>query len=117
MAVYGVPEGRDVRHGRRPMAGVPGRPSGALAIVVLARVPVSAQNRHADLAFIAALRGNLLYFPVFSAKTRNTPRAATQQKNPARHAVRVPGVVSENTFFWKILVTRVKRGIELPLSP
>jgi hypothetical protein len=97
MAVYGVPEGRDVRHGRRPMAGVPGRPSGALAIVVLARVPVSAQNRHADLAFIAALRGNLLYFPVFSAKTRNTPRAAAravaQQKNPARHAVRVPGVV------------------------
>jgi hypothetical protein len=81
------------------------------------RVRLSAQNRHADLAFIAALRGNLLYFPVFSAKTRNTPRAAAQQKNPARHAVRVPGVVSVNTFFWKILVTRVKRGIELPLSP
>jgi hypothetical protein len=76
MAVYGVPEGRDLRRGRRPMAGVPGRPSGALAIVVPARFPVSAQNRHADLAFIAALRGNLLYFPVFSAKTRNTPRAA-----------------------------------------
>jgi hypothetical protein len=67
MAVYGVPEGRDRRLGRRPVAGIPGRPSGALAIVVLARFPVSAQNRHAGLAFIAALRGNLLYFPVFSA--------------------------------------------------
>jgi hypothetical protein len=27
------------------------------------------------------------------------------------------GVVSVNIFFWKILVTRVKRKIELPLSP
>src|SRR5262249_40863211 len=29
----------------------------------------------------------------------------------------VSGVVSVNIFFWKILVTRVKRKIELPLSP
>jgi hypothetical protein len=29
----------------------------------------------------------------------------------------VSGVVSMNIFFWKILVTRVKRKIELPLSP
>jgi hypothetical protein len=71
--------GRPRRETRpRPAAGIPGRPSGALAIVVLARFPVSAQNRHADLAFIAALRGNLLYFPVFSAKTRNTPRVAAR---------------------------------------
>jgi hypothetical protein len=37
-------------------------------------------------------------------------------KNPARHAARAPGVVSVNTLFWKILVTRVKRKIERPLS-
>jgi hypothetical protein len=29
----------------------------------------------------------------------------------------VSGVVSVDIFFWKILVTRVKRKIELPLSP
>src|SRR5262249_13056016 len=29
----------------------------------------------------------------------------------------VSGVVSVNIFFWKILVTRVKRKIEPPLSP
>jgi hypothetical protein len=138
MAVYGVPEGRDRRLGRRPVAGIPGRPSGALAIVVLARFPVSAQNRHAGLAFIAALRGNLLYFPVFSASLhcrlawqspvfpcffckdeKHAARGRTRgraTKNPARHAVRALGVVSVNTLSWKILVTRVKRKMGLPLS-
>jgi hypothetical protein len=62
-----------------------------------------------------------LYFPVFSANTRSPPRAAARAaratKNPPRHAARAPGVVSVNIFFWKILVTRVKRKIELPLSP
>jgi hypothetical protein len=37
-------------------------------------------------------------------------------KNPARHAARALGVVSVNTLFSKILVTGVKRKIELPLS-
>jgi len=62
-----------------------------------------------------------LYFPVFSANTRNPPRAAARAaratKNPARHAAQTPGVVSMNIFFWKILVTRVKRKIEMPFSP
>jgi len=49
-----------------------------------------------------------------AARGRRHGRAT---KNPARHAARAPGVVSVNTFFWKILVTRVKRKIELPLSP
>src|SRR5262249_34961033 len=61
------------------------------------------------------------YFPVF-LQTRETRRARPHArrratKNPARHAARAPGVVSVNIFFWKILVTRVKRKIELPLSP
>src|SRR6516165_2087427 len=60
-------------------------------------------------------------FSCFSANTRNPPRAAARAaratKNPARHAARAPSVVSVNIFFWKILVTRVKRKIELPLSP
>src|SRR6516164_9888973 len=60
---------------------------------------------------------------VFSCflQTRETrrarPHAAPATKNPARHAARAPSVVSVNIFFWKILVTRVKRKIELPLSP
>jgi hypothetical protein len=58
--------------------------------------------------------------PVFSCFfAKNTPRAAAcgrATKNPVRHAARVFGVVSVNTLFWKILVTRVKRKIELPLS-
>jgi hypothetical protein len=37
-------------------------------------------------------------------------------KNPARHAARASGVVSVNTLFSKILVTRVKRKMGLPLS-
>jgi len=32
-------------------------------------------------------------------------------KSPARRPVRAAGVVSVNTFFWKILVTRVKRVV------
>jgi hypothetical protein len=43
---------------------------------------------------------------------RNTPPAAAfavaQQKSPMRHPARASSVVSVNTFFWKILVTRVK---------
>src|SRR6266498_4182364 len=49
-----------------------------------------------------------------AARARTRERAT---KNPARRAARAPGVVSVNTLFWKILVTRVKRKIELPLSP
>jgi hypothetical protein len=48
-----------------------------------------------------------------AARARTRERAT---KNPARHAARAPGVVSVNTLFSKILVTRVKRKIELPLS-
>jgi hypothetical protein len=64
---------------------------------------------------------DLLYFPVFLQTHENPPRAAARAaratKNPARHAAQAPGIVSVNIFFWKILVTRVKRKIELPLSP
>jgi hypothetical protein len=48
-----------------------------------------------------------------AARGRTSGRAT---KDPARHAARAPGVVSVNTLFSKILVTRVKRKIELPLS-
>jgi len=37
-------------------------------------------------------------------------------KSPARCPVRAAGVVSVNTFFWKILVTRVKRVVDLALK-
>src|SRR5215510_1394959 len=50
--------------------------------------------------------------PAARGRTRGS-----RNKNPARHAARAPGAVSVNIFFWKILVTRVKRKIELPLSP
>jgi hypothetical protein len=64
---------------------------------------------------------DLLCIFLFFLQTRETRRAAAPAaratKNPARHAARAPGVVSVNIFFWKILVTRVKRKIELPLSP
>src|SRR5262249_34484334 len=64
-------------------------------------------------------------FSCFSANTRNPPRAAaraaTRNKKPGAAcrpgAGVVSGVVSVNIFFWKILVTRVKRKIEPPLSP
>jgi hypothetical protein len=35
--------------------------------------------------------------------------APAQQKSPARHPARASRVVLVNTFFWKILVTRVNR--------
>jgi hypothetical protein len=58
---------------------------------------------------------SLLYFSVFcknhAARGRTRERAT---KNPARHAARALGVVSVNTLFSKIPVTRVKRKIELP---
>jgi hypothetical protein len=64
---------------------------------------------------------DLLCIFLFFLQTRETRRAAARAaratKNPARHAAQAPGVVSMNIFFWKILVTRVKRKIELPLSP
>jgi hypothetical protein len=54
---------------------------------------------------------------LFFANTRHPPRAAARAaratKNPARHAARASGVLSVSIFFWKILVTRVKRKIEL----
>src|SRR5262245_49632875 len=57
-------------------------------------------------------------FSCFFCKHRaRAPARRRATKNPARHAARAPGVVSVNIFFWKILVTRVKRKIELPLSP
>jgi hypothetical protein len=61
---------------------------------------------------------SLLYFPVFLQKTRRTrPQARLRnEKTPARHAARPPGVVSMNTLFSKILVTGVKRKIDLPIS-
>jgi hypothetical protein len=43
-----------------------------------------------------------------AARGRLCGRAA---KSPARHPARASGVVSMNTFFWKILVTRVKRKV------
>jgi hypothetical protein len=65
-----------------------------------------------------------VFSPVFSCffckhekpavRVRTRGRAT---KNPARHAARVLGVVSVNTLFSKILVTGVKRKIELPLNP
>jgi hypothetical protein len=48
-----------------------------------------------------------------AARDRTRVRAT---KNPARHAARALGVVSVNTLSWKILVTRIKRKIALPLS-
>src|SRR5262245_16100205 len=64
-------------------------------------------------------------FSCFSANTRNPPRAAahaaTRNKKPGAAcrpgAGVVSGVVSVNIFFWKILVTRVKRKMGLALSP
>jgi hypothetical protein len=65
------------------------------------------------LAFLKLHGCGLLYFPVFSANTTNPPRAAAARvratKNPARSPARAAGVLSVNTLFWKILVTRVKR--------
>jgi hypothetical protein len=65
------------------------------------------------LAFLKLHGCGLLYFPVFSANTTNPPRAAAAggraTKNPARSPARAAGVLSVNTLFWKILVTRVKR--------
>jgi len=49
----------------------------------------------------------------FLLSHENTPRAAAAcvraTKNPARSPARAAGVLSVNTLFWKILVTRVKR--------
>jgi hypothetical protein len=72
-------------------------------------------GRISALAFLKLQGYGFLYFPVFSANTTNTPRAAADRvratKNPARSPARAAGVVSVNTLFWKILVTRVKRII------
>ena len=45
---------------------------------------------------------------VLSVLARTCVRAA---KSPARSPVRAAGVISVNTLFWKILVTRVKRVV------
>src|SRR5258707_3894152 len=51
----------------------------------------------------------------FPISCENTPRApaacARATKSPARSPARAAGVVSMNTLFWKILVTRVKRKV------
>jgi hypothetical protein len=80
------------------------------------RCPIACPRGRPDgfaLAFLKLHGCGLLYFPVFSANTTNTPRAAAARtratKNPARSPARVAGVLSVNTLFWKILVTRVKR--------
>jgi hypothetical protein len=70
-------------------------------------------GRISALAFLKLQGYGFLYFPVFSANTTNTPRAAAARgratKNPARSPARAADVLSVNTLFWKILVTRVKR--------
>src|SRR5258707_14665877 len=57
---------------------------------------------------------DLLCIFLFFCKTRNTPHAAAARaratKSPARHPARATGAALVNTFFWKILVTRVKRN-------
>src|SRR6266436_3156049 len=51
----------------------------------------------------------------FLLSHENTPRAAAARvratKNPARSPARAADVLSVNTLFWKILVTRVKRKV------
>jgi hypothetical protein len=47
------------------------------------------------------------------ARGRTRDRAT---KKPGAACRPAPGVVSVNTLFWKILVTRVKRKIDLPIS-
>src|SRR5260370_40722208 len=51
----------------------------------------------------------------FPIAWENAPRApaacARATKSPARSPARAAGVVSMNTLFWKILVTRVKRKV------
>src|SRR5262249_44706331 len=83
----------------------PARPSGRISALALLK-------RHGF-----GLLCIFLFFPRTRETRRAAARAARATKNPARHAARAPGVVSVNIFFWKILVTRVKRKIELPLSP
>src|SRR5258708_36639069 len=51
-------------------------------------------------------------FPISCENTPGAPAACGRAtKNPARHPARAAGVVSVNTLFWKILVTRVKRKV------
>jgi hypothetical protein len=75
--------------------------------------PARPPGRIPALAFLKLHGCGLLYFPVFFANTTNPPRAAAAcvraTKNPARSPARAAGVLSVNTLFWKILVTRVKR--------
>src|ERR1700746_669251 len=51
----------------------------------------------------------------FPTSRENTPCAAAvcgrATKSPARHPARAADVLSVNTLFWRILVTRVKRKV------
>jgi hypothetical protein len=87
MAVYGVPEGGDLGYGRRPVAGIPGRPSGALAIVDLARVPVSAQTdmpAEPSLPPCAAISCISLFFLQRRETRRVRPHARSRNKKTRR---------------------------------
>jgi len=81
--------------------------------VARSRAPAWPAGRVPALAFLKLHGCGLLYFPVFSANTTNPRRAAAARvratKNPARSPARAADVLSMNTLFWKILVTRVKR--------
>src|SRR6266446_3914176 len=51
-------------------------------------------------------------FPISCENTPGAPAAcARATKSPARSPARAAGIVSVNTLFWKILVTRVKRKV------
>ena len=55
------------------------------------------------------------YVAAFGSEVGRT--RGSRNKKPGAACRPGAGVVSVNIFFWKILVTRVKRKIELPLSP
>jgi len=65
---------------------------------------------------MAVLSCIFLFFCKHAKGAARGRRRGNATKNPARNAARAFGVISENTLFWKILVTRVKRKIKLPLS-
>ena len=88
----------------------------AVCIVLLAStVTVAGAGRHRFRPFETAWLRSLLCIFLFFLQTRETRRAAAACvraiKNPARHPARAAGVVSVNTLFWKILVTRVKQKV------
>src|SRR5260370_26079285 len=73
----------------------------------------ASRTRELRAPFLELHGCDLLCIFLFFCKTRNTPHAAAPRgratKNPARHPARAAGINLVNTFFWKILVTRVNR--------